>query len=155
MWSKLFPVVAATAAVAIALPIIKQWEGRSLVAYTDIVGVWTICDGETRGVRPGDTVTAEQCDRMTEAAVAEYEAAIRPCLPEVMPHKTRAAFVVTAYNIGVDGFCKSTMARKARAGDLRGACEALMMWTKAKGKVVRGLVNRRTAERKLCLEGLR
>ena len=46
------------------------------------------------------------------------------------------------------------MSRRALAGDLRGACEALMLWTRAGGREVRGLVNRRTAERKLCLEGL-
>jgi lysozyme len=28
-----------------------------------------------------------------------------------------------------------------------------MNWTKAQGRVVKGLVNRRTTERKLCLEG--
>ena len=47
------------------------------------------------------------------------------------------------------------MSRKAKAGDLRGACEALMLWNKAGGKVVRGLTRRRTAERDLCLEGLK
>lgn len=140
--------------IALALPMIQQWEGRSLVAYPDIVGVATICDGETRGVQMGDRATPEDCDRMTAAAVAEFEAAIRPCLPDDLPVKMRAAFVVTAYNIGSAGFCRSTMSRRAKAGDLRGACDALMMWTKAGGREVRGLVNRRTAERRLCLEGV-
>lgn len=140
--------------IALALPVIQHWEGRSLVAYRDVVGVATICDGETRGVRMGDRATDVECDIMTEAAVVEFEAAIRPCLPADLPVKMRAAFVVTAYNIGSAGFCRSTMARRAKAGDLRGACDALMMWVKAGGREVRGLVNRRTAERKLCLEGL-
>ncbi len=140
--------------IALATPMIQQWEGRSLVAYRDIVGVATICDGETRGVRMGDRATHEDCDRMTAKAVAEFEGAIRHCLPYNLPVKMRAAFTVTAYNIGSNGFCRSTMSRRALAGDLRGACDALMMWTKAGGKVVRGLVNRRTAERKLCLEGV-
>jgi lysozyme len=51
------------------------------------------------------------------------------------------------------------MSRRALAGDLRGACDALLMWTKARGNgrlvVVRGLVNRRNAERALCLRGLK
>ncbi len=150
---KLFLTIAATAAVGIALPVIKHWEGRSLVPYTDIVGVETWCDGETRGT-PKARYTPAECDKITEAAAAEFEAAIRPCLPETLPHKTRAAFVVTAYNIGSAAFCRSSMSRRALAGDLKGACDALMMWTKAGGREVRGLVNRRTAERKLCLEGL-
>ena len=142
------------AVVALALPMVQKWEGRSLVAYRDIVGVATICDGETRGVRMGDRASPADCDRMTEAAVAEFEAAIRPCLPADLPIASRAAFVVTAYNIGSAGFCKSSMSRRALAGDLRGACDALLMWTKAGGRVVQGLVNRRNAERALCLKGL-
>lgn len=150
--------VALAAVLALALPLVQVWEGRSLVAYRDVAGVPTICDGETRGVKMGDTATPIQCDAMTEAAVAEFEAAIRPCLPADLPTETRAAFVVAAYNIGADAFCKSSMARKAVAGDLHGACDALMKWNKARVKgvlqVVRGLTNRRAAERALCLEGL-
>lgn len=145
---------ALAAVVAVALPVIQLWEGRSLVAYPDVVGVATICDGETRGVRMGDAATPAECDAMTAAAVREFEAAIRPCLPAELPTKTRAAFVVAAYNIGAAGFCGSSMARRAVAGDLRGACEALMMWNKAGGREVRGLTRRRAAERALCLEGL-
>lgn len=143
------------AVVALALPLIQLWEGRSLVAYPDIVGVATICDGETRGVELGDTATAAECDAMTAQAVQEFEAAIRPCLPASIPTPTRAAFVVTAYNIGANAFCTSTMARKAKAGDLRGACDALRLWNKAGGREVRGLTLRRAAERDLCLSGLR
>ena len=150
--------IIAAAVVALALPVVKAWEGRSLVAYRDIAGIPTICDGETRGVKMGDTATPAECDAMTEAAVAEFELAIRPCLPRSLPTETRAAFVVTAYNIGADAFCKSSMSRRALAGDLRGACDALMMWNKARVngalQVVRGLTNRRTAERALCLRGV-
>ncbi|MFO1202997.1 MAG: lysozyme [Tabrizicola sp.] len=144
---------AAAAAVGLALPVIKQWEGRELVPYPDIVGVLTWCDGETRG-KPKAVYTHAECDLITEAAAAEFEAAIRPCLPDALPPKTRAAFISAAYNIGSGAFCRSSMSRRALAGDLRGACDALMLWTKAGGRVVKGLVNRRTAERKLCLEAL-
>lgn len=150
---KLFAAVAAAAAVGIAVPVIKGLEGRSLVPYRDIVGGLTWCDGETRGAHKTRYTHAE-CDRITEAAAAGFEAAIRPCLPEDLPHKTRASFISAAYNIGAAAFCRSSMSRRALAGDLRGACEALMLWTRAGGREVRGLVNRRTAERKLCLEGL-
>lgn len=150
---KILVTVAATAALGIALPVIKQWEGRELVPYRDIVGVLTWCDGETRGTAK-PVYTHAECDRITQSAVGEFEAAIRPCLPDAMPVKTRAAFISTAYNIGPGAFCRSSMSRRALAGDLRGACDALMMWTKAGGRVVKGLVNRRTAERKLCLEDL-
>lgn len=149
----------AAAVVALSLPMIQIWEGRSLVAYADIAGIPTICDGETRGVKMGDVATPIQCDAMTAKAVREFEQAIRPCLPENLPVKTRAAFVVNAYNIGAAAFCKSSMSKKALAHDLPGACQALLSWNKAKVngvlQPVRGLTNRRMAERALCLEGLR
>jgi lysozyme len=150
--------IIAAAVVALALPLVQLWEGRSLVAYRDIAGIPTICDGETRGVKMGDRATPAECDAMTAEAVAEFEAAIRPCLPRSLPTETRAAFVVTAYNIGAAAFCNSSMARRASAGDLRGACDALLMWNKARvaGKLqpVRGLTSRRLAERALCLRGV-
>ncbi|NBE05919.1 glycoside hydrolase family protein [Rhodobacter sp. CCP-1] len=142
------------AALAAAVAIIAPWEGVELRAYRDIVGVPTICYGETRGVQMGDVATLEECQTMLARGVAEFERAIRPCLPAVLPAETRAAFISAAYNIGSAGFCRSSMSRRALAGDLRGACDALLMWNKAGGRVVRGLVNRRNAERALCLQGL-
>lgn len=145
----------AAAAIALASTLIVPWEGRELRAYRDIVGVPTICYGETRGVRMGDIATPAECDSMLAQAVAEFDLAIRPCLPPVLPDKTRAAFISAAYNIGSSAFCKSSMSRRALAGQLQDACDALLLWNKAGGRVVKGLVNRRNAERRLCLEGLK
>ncbi|WP_206364079.1 lysozyme [Paenirhodobacter ferrireducens] len=142
------------AVLALAAAVIAPFEGRELRAYRDIVGVWTICDGDTQGVRPGQVATPAECDSRLAARVAQSEREIRPCLPAGLPAETRAAFVSAAYNIGSGAFCGSSMARRARAGDLRGACEALRLWNKAGGQVVRGLVRRREAERTLCLSGL-
>ena len=142
------------AVLALAAAVIAPFEGRELRAYRDIVGVWTICDGDTQGVRPGQVATPAECDSRLAARVAAFEREIRPCLPAQLPPETRAAFISAAYNIGSGAFCGSSMARRARAGDLRGACEALRLWNKAGGQVVRGLVRRREAERALCLSGL-
>lgn len=146
---------AAAAAIALASTFIAPWEGRELRAYRDIVGVPTICYGETRGIRIGDIATPAECDSMLARAVTEFEQAIRPCLPPVLPDKTRAAFISAAYNIGSAAFCRSSMSKRALAGDMRSACDALLLWVKAGGKTVKGLINRRNAERALCLEGLK
>ncbi|MBY5974980.1 glycoside hydrolase family protein, partial [Ferrimonas balearica] len=80
-------------------------------------------------------------------------------LPAQLPDQTRAAFVSAAYNIGAGAFCGSSMSRRAQAGDLVGACDALLMWNKARVKgvlrPVTGLTRRRQAERALCLEGVK
>lgn len=151
----------AAAAVALATTaLIMPFEGRELRAYYDIVGVPTICWGETRGVHIGDVATPEECDNMLAQAVGEYARGIEPCLPADLPTKSRAAFISAAYNIGVAGFCKSSMAKWAKT-DLPRACEALMAWNKGRIKkggplvAIKGLTRRRAAERDLCLEGAR
>ena len=146
------------AAVAIATPVISEFEGRELKAYQDIVGVWTICDGETLNVQSGDTATNAQCDQMLADRVHEYATAISVCLPPALAPETMAAFTSGAYNIGVSGFCGSSMSRRALAGNLHSACDALLMWDKGtvRGvfRAILGLTRRREAERELCLSGL-
>jgi lysozyme len=66
----------------------------------------------------------------------------------------RVAFVDVAFNIGVSAFCSSSMARKANAGDMVGACDALLLWNRAGGREVAGLTRRRERERELCRRGL-
>lgn len=139
---------------ALATGFISQWEGRELRAYQDIVNVWTICDGETKGVRPGDTATPAECDAMLARNLVVYEQGLDRCLTANVPGKVKVAFLSWTYNVGIGAACGSTLVRKANAGDLRGACNELPKWNRAGGREVRGLSNRRAAERALCLEGL-
>jgi len=139
----------------LATGIISQFEGRELRAYQDIVNVWTICDGETKGVKPGDAATPAECDAMLARNLIKYEQGLDRCLTAPVPGKTKVAFLSWTYNVGVGAACKSTLVRKANAGDLAGACNELLKWDKAGGRVVNGLTARRKAERVLCLEGLK
>jgi lysozyme len=137
---------------------IGKEEGRRNHAYRDIVGVVTICDGETRGgVKMGDYKTNAECDALTVKALAGFENDLRRCVKEheKIPDKSYVALLMLQYNIGSGAFCKSTVVRRLNAGDVRGACDAIPMFNRAGGKVVKGLVNRRAREQKLCLEGLK
>lgn len=145
-------------AIAIAVPITAQFEGLWLTAKVDTIGTGrpvTWCYGETEGpVKVGQRFTKKQCDDMLAAKLPRYANEIAKCIKVDISDKTRAAFISFAYNVGSAGFCGSTSARKLNAGDTKGACDALMMWNKAQGRVVKGLTNRRAMERKLCLEGI-
>lgn len=147
-------IAASLALVALATATISQFEGRELRAYRDIVGVWTICDGETKGVKPGDVATPAECDSMLAKNLVLYENGIDKCLTAAVPGKTKVAFLSLAYNVGTGAFCKSTLVKKANAGDLKGACDQLLVWVRAGGRFVQGLHNRRVAERVLCYDGL-
>jgi lysozyme len=143
---------------AVVVPMIIGLEGVRTVAYKDSAGIPTICMGETLGVQMGDTATEGECDAMLNNRLPEYAAGIDRCLPPDLPDKVYVAFLSAAYNIGINAFCNSSMARRANEGKLYQACNALLLWVKTTiaGVKVRlpGLVNRREQERALCLEGL-
>lgn len=133
---------------------VAGWEGMHLVAYRDKLagGIPTVCAGETRGVKITDRYTEAECLAMLNDALQDFADGVRRCVDfDNMPASRQIAVVSVSYNIGVGAFCKSTMARKFNAGDIRGACDAFLMWTKAGGVEWRGLVRRRNAERELCL----
>lgn len=148
----------------VATVLATPWEGRELKAYRDIVGVWTICDGETKGVRPGMTATSEQCDRMLyERLEKDFHQPLRGCIIgfDEKPLSWRASALSLAYNVGVGAVCKSTAARLAREGRIRESCEAMTAFNRAGGRVITGLVNRREmgdatriGEAELCVSGL-
>lgn len=151
-------IVGALAALAVAF--VTGVEGTRLVAYPDPAthgAPWTACMGETHGIEKGDTFTLAECKAMLNAAITtRYGPGINRCLThsETIPDKTYVAFLSLAYNIGIGGFCNSSVARLANAGDLRAACNRLPSFNRAAGRVNKGLVNRRAKELKLCLEGL-
>lgn len=149
--------VVGAATAALLTPFITQWESSGaprLTAYKDIVGVWTICDGETKGVKPGQRETLEGCELRLDKRLAEdFAPAVKACTPSIANHPYRlTAAISLAYNVGTSAYCKSTVDRRFDAGDVKGACDAFLMWNRAGGKPVQGLTNRRKAERELCLK---
>jgi lysozyme len=142
---------AAVATVAVAL--IGGFEGLRQTAYRDVVGVPTICYGETEGVKMGDRYTVEQCKAMLVKSLEKYALAVDRCVTRPMPDTTYIAFTSFTYNLGEAGFCKSSVARLYNAGRTREACDYMLNYNRAKQKVFPGLTRRREAERKLCLQG--
>jgi lysozyme len=95
---------------------------------------------------------------MLASRLPHYDVGLRRCLHREMPRSVHIAMLSATYNIGIAGFCRSTMARRINAGDFKGACDALLAWNKGtiRGErvVIKGLDNRRRDERRVCLEGL-
>ncbi|NGO63970.1 lysozyme [Rhizobium daejeonense] len=144
--------------------LIKPWEGVHLTAYRDIVGVPTICFGETKGVKMGMRKTMAECeDMLRETVINDYY------LPLVdkgagflkAPDSVQASMTSGAYNFGTVGQLRSTAMKYVATGRYREACEAQTAWNKAGGKVVNGLVRRREmgdaqrlGEAELCVSGI-
>ncbi len=151
--------VGGAAAVCIAAAaFIGPWEGLRTKAYPDALAgnIPTVCYGETRGVELGDVYTELECERMLIKAVTQFHRGLQRCLPTLntIPIGAQVAFTSWSYNVGTGAACNSTLVRKANAGDLIGACNQLPRWNRASGMVVKGLSNRRGAERAVCFEAL-
>jgi len=147
----------ATAALLAILPV---WEGYSNKPYRDVVGVMTVCTGETR-VRMR-TYSDEECAKMLTRGVQPFLAAVLKRNPRIESDPEQwAAHAALAYNIGEAAYSMSSAARLYAAGYEDAACEAIGKFKYAGGKLWKGLVFRRYGDPKrygeieLCREGLK
>lgn len=140
------------------LDLIKRWEGCRLKAYKDSVGVWTIGYGLTSAagivqVYEGMVISQAQADDYLARALVKYEQAVDKAITRPMTQPQFDSMTSLCYNIGPNAFANSSVVRRFNAGDIAGAGEAFLMWTKAGGKELQGLVNRRKDERAFFLRG--
>ena len=141
-------------ATALAVPLVMLYEGTVLQSYRDPIGIITACVGHTGPeLRMGQRYTRQQCEDMLYGDLLKHAQAL-DCIKQPMTDGQKAAFLSFAFNVGNKAFCDSTLARKANAGDMPGACAELSRWTRAGGRELPGLVKRRAAERELCERGL-
>ena len=141
-------------ATALAVPLVMLYEGTVLQSYRDPIGIVTACVGHTGPeLRMGQRYTRQQCEDMLYGDLLKHAQAL-DCIKQPMTDGQKAAFLSFAFNVGNKAFCDSTLARKANAGDMPGACAELSRWTRAGGRELPGLVKRRAAERELCERGL-
>lgn len=146
---------------ASATGIYQSWEGTEHVPYKDVIGVWTVCSGDTRNVGPNTPrQTPEQCAERTKNILLEFGDKVHDLAPGIENSKPEwAAHTIFAANIGMGNYAKSSVLRLYNGGDYRGACRAMRLYDKAGGRVFQGLKNRREGtatmigEYELCLGG--
>lgn len=159
-----------SAALVILVGALKHHEGIKTDAYQDVVGVWTICYGETKGVYKGMSLTEKECDQLLKSRAKGFMDGVQDILRVKLSPDTLAAHTHFAYNIGLGGYTRSTVRRLTNDGDIEGGCHAMMRWNVLTIKGVRyncskpenlkningcrGIMNRREFERDLCLSGI-
>ncbi len=142
-----------------ALNFIKQKEGGLyLKAYQDSGGVWTIGWGSTydfdkqRKVIQGDIITQEQAQRWLEMETSKNAADIKSLVKVPLTNNMFNALISFVYNVGINAFKKSTMLKLLNSGaDKNTVANQFDKWVFDNGVVVKGLINRRTAEKNLFL----
>lgn len=137
---------------AMTLVGVATQEGYKEAAYIPVPGdVPTIGFGSTKGVHMGDKTTpVRSLIRLMDEVEGTYANGVKRCVTVPLHQYEFGAYVSLTYNIGVSAFCKSTIVKKLNSGDYAGACAGISDWNKAGGKVLKGLVNRRKAERDMC-----
>jgi lysozyme len=143
--------------VAVATPIYVVHEGEKLTPYKDVVGVLTVCSGETRGVQNRPYTKAE-CTAMTQKIMDEFGTEVAEVNPSIIRYPSQwASHTIFAANIGKGGYRKSSVLSLDLKGNHRAACRYMLNYKYAGGKVFQGLVNRRAGtndkigEYELCL----
>ena len=147
-----------SAVAAIATVIAIPAEGLRQFAYYDPPGILTVCYGHTGSdVLSGVKYSLDQCKELLTEDMMEAVNAVEKCHPN-LPENVHAAFADAVFNIGPKVACESTASRYLDAGEYEAACKELPRWAFAKvaGVSVKlpGLVKRREAEMKLCLDGV-
>lgn len=139
------------------LNLIVDFEDLKLKAYDDGTGVWTIGFGTTVypnkvRVKKGDRCTVEQAKSFFQHDLRRFQTAVNEAVTVPMSQNQFDALVSLAYNIGVHAFKCSTLVKYLNSLNYSAAADQFLVWNRAGGKILKGLVRRREAERALFLQ---
>lgn len=128
------------------LNLIKKFEGCKLSSYKDSAGVLTIGYGHTgKDVKSKMTITQDEADELLKKDIHRFEVHISGYRKKYKWTQNEFnALVSFAFNIGnIDQLTKNGKRNKGQIAD------AILLYTKAGGKTLTGLVKRRKAEYEL------
>ena len=136
--------------------LIKSFEGLRLNAYPDPGtggAPWTIGYGHTGpDVYRGLKITEAQAEALLRQDLARFERGVDRLVEGAFTSQSQFnSFVSLAYNIGLGAFQRSSVLRHHRAGNKLRAAASFLLWVKAAGRTLPGLVRRRNAERQMYL----
>lgn len=153
--------------VALAAPFVEEFEGMAekigsgnVKAYPDpatggkpwTIGIGSTTDEKGHPIQPGEVWSEERARARFKAHLMEFGRQVDIMLGgALVTPEQKAAITSWTYNVGSTAAAKSTLIRKHKAGDYKGAADEFLRWNKANGKVMRGLTRRREAERALYL----
>lgn len=143
------------------IDLVKEFEGLRTKAYKDSAGVWTIGYGTTAraglGIEPaaGMEITEAEAEYYLQKGLEKFSTEIAGVFKTPINENQFGACVSLAYNIGPGAFKRSSVVRHFNLGNTKKAADSILMWNKAGGKVLKGLVRRREAERALFMTPVR
>ena len=154
---------------AAAIKMVKHHEGVRTRLYRCPALLWTVGVGhvidpshaavkyeERRSLQiPAGwdrTLTMDEVDAILAQDLARFERGVARLCPAALGNQGQFdALVSFAFNVGLGNLQRSSIRMRYNRGDIEGAADAFLMWTKAAGKVLPGLVKRRNDERSMFL----
>lgn len=138
------------------IALIKRFEGCARLRQDGLVEAypdpgtggepWTIGWGATGdGIGPGTVWTQAQCDERLERDLLRYASDVAAALGNT-PATQRQFDALVSFHYNTGSIRRATLTRKHIAGDYDGARQEFARWTRAGGRVLKGLVRRRAAE---------
>ena len=139
------------------LQIIKVFEGFRSSPYKCSAGVPTIGYGSTRGFdrRPVKmsmgSITEDEAYKLLKRDIGSAERSVSRLIKVDLNDNEFSSLVSFVYNLGSGNLQNSTLRSKLNRDDREGASNEFPKWRRAGGKILKGLVLRREAERNLFL----
>lgn len=97
------------------------------------------------------TLSMDEVNEILKKDLARFEQGVLRLCPVKLTQGQFDALVSFSFNVGLGNLQNSTLRMKVNRKDFDGAAEQLLVWTKAGGKVLKGLVTRRNDEKALFL----
>lgn len=139
----------------LAIGLIKDFEGWQPKAYDDPVGLCTIGYGHLIGMKKcaeldlgafPTTLSPERGEQLLELDTRTSRAAVHSLVKRELTHDQFGALSSFAFNVGKNNFATSTLLKLVNTGEDKYAQVEFLRWVKAKGKVFKGLQDRRACE---------
>lgn len=148
--NKVQMVAAALSISTAGLSFIQGSEGLSYGVYLDPAGLPTVCYGHyDQRLKVGTRFSDFDCLLFLKGDLEATEKAVRELVTVELSQGQFDALVSFVFNVGPDAFRRSALLRKLNQGDYEGAAAEFPKWVYAKGKKLKGLVTRRSEERRL------
>lgn len=133
------------------LDLIKRYEGFRDHWYKCPANVWTCCYGHTEaaGAPKYDATrkfSRDEGHRILLADLNRYEEAVKRSVKVELTDTQFSALVSFCYNVGPANFAKSSVLKAVNDHRFDLVPARLALWNKGGGKVLKGLVARRSAE---------
>lgn len=138
-----------------AIEMLMHHEGVRRKPYQDCIGLWTVGVGHLIGkTLPPEwnrILTMDEVHALLKEDVTKFEIGVpRLCLAGLTVGRFDA-LVSFAFNTGLGCLQRSSIRMKHNRGDFEGAANVFLLYTRAGGKVFKGLVSRRNDERVVYL----